>query len=146
MKENTPNYNTLGHLVIPSAYTGKRLEKWLERNRIKPKIKLKTKPQQIMTARLNSGVDDGWCYNFIETHALEIGLNKYLHSKEILHGAQLLMRVFQIMAGNSSGRVFDNALASGDVEKAAGMASPANEKLLPIYWKAIREMEIDLVN
>jgi len=141
-----PFYDSTGSLVIPAAWTGRRLETWLNAHRVKPKKQLKTVPQQVMAARLNSGgIDEKWCYNFIEKNLEKGDIIRNLQSVDTLKASQLLLRVFRIMAGEDSGKVFEKAVASGDFKKASSMASPANAKLLPIYIKAVRKMKIKLV-
>jgi len=141
-----PFYDSTGSLVIPAAWTGRRLETWLNSHRVKPEKQLKTIPQQVMLARLNSGgINDTWCYNFIEKNLEKGDIIKNLQSVDTLKASQLLLRVFRIMAGEDSGKVFEKAVASGDFKKASSMASPANAKLLPIYIKAVRKMKIKLV-
>ena len=141
-----PFYDSTGSLVIPAAWTGRRLETWLNAHRVKPKKQLKTVPQQVMAARLNSGgINDTWCYNFIEKNLEKGDIIKNLQSIDTLKASQLLMRIFYIMAGKDSGRVFEKAIAMGDFKKASSMASPSNAKLLPIYIKAVRKMRVKLV-
>ena len=139
-----PYHNSNGNLVIPPAYTGARLEKWLDKNR--PKRKTLTKQEQIMKVRLNSGgVDDAWCYTFIESRLEKGDIIKTLPSIETLRAAQTLMRILHIMAGKNSGKVFEKAVARGDLEKAMSIASSFNEKLIPIYFQAVKEMRIEIV-
>ena len=146
MKKTSPYYNAIGQLEIPPAWTGAKLEQWLNSHRVKPEKQLKTIPQQVMLARLNSGgINDTWCYNFIEKNLEKGDIIKNLQSVDTLKASQLLLRVFRIMAGEDSGKVFEKAVASGDFKKASSMASPANAKLLPIYIKAVRKMKIKLV-
>ena len=141
-----PFYDSTGSLVIPAAWTGRRLETWLNSHRVKPEKQLKTIPQQVILARLNSGgIDEKWCYNFIEKNLEKGDIIRNLQSVDTLKASQLLLRVFRIMAGEDSGKVFEKAVASGDFKKASSMASPANAKLLPIYIKAVRKMKIKLV-
>ena len=141
-----PFYDSTGSLVIPAAWTGRRLETWLNSHRVKPKKQSITVPQQVMAARLNSGkIDDVWCYNFIEGNLEKGYIIKNLQSVDTLKAAQLLMRVFHIMAGKDSGKVFEKSIANGDFKKASAMASLFNAKLLPIYIKAVRKMKIKLV-
>jgi len=146
MKKTEPFYDKAGQLNIPPAWTGAKLERWLNSHRVKPEKQLKTIPQQVILARLNSGgINDTWCYNFIEKNLEKGDIIKNLQSVDTLKAAQLLMRVFHIMAGKDSGRVFEKAVANGDFKKASSMASPANAKLLPIYIKAVRKMRVKLV-
>jgi len=141
-----PFYDNAGRLNIPAAWTGRRLETWLNAHRVKPKKQLKTVPQQVMAARLNSGgIDEKWCYNFIEKNLEKGDIIRNLQSVDTLKASQLLMRIFYIMAGKDSGRVFEKAIAMGDFKKASSMASPSNAKLLPIYIKAVRKMRVKLV-
>ena len=146
MKKTEPYYNAIKQLVVPPAWDGRCLERWLDKHRKKPSKQLKTVPQQVMTARLNSGkIDDVWCYNFIEGNLEKGYIIKNLQSVDTLKAAQLLMRVFHIMAGKDSGKVFEKSIANGDFKKASAMASLSNAKLLPIYIKAVRKMKINLV-
>jgi len=93
MKTQQPYYNSTGNLVIPSAWNGQRLERWFDKQRVKPKKQLKTIPQQVMTARLNSGgIDDAWCYSFIESNLEKGDIIKTLPSTDTLKAAQVLMR------------------------------------------------------
>ena len=146
MKKTEPYYNVIGQLEIPPAYTGRRLETWLNKHRKKPVKQSITVPQQVMAARLNSGgIDEKWCYNFIEKNLEKGDIIRNLQSVDTLKASQLLMRIFYIMAGKDSGRVFEKAIAMGDFKKASSMASPSNAKLLPIYIKAVRKMRVKLV-
>jgi len=145
MKKTSPYYNTIGQLEIPPAYTGDHLETWLNKHRKKPAKQLITVPQQVMAARLNSGgIDEKWCYNFIEKNLEKGDMIRTLPSIDTLKASQLLLRVFHIMAGEDSGKVFEKSIANGDFKKASVMASLSNAKLLPIYIKAVRKMRIKL--
>ena len=146
MKKPEPHYDSNHHLIIPPAYTGARLEKWLDRNRVKLKHKTLTKSEQVMKARINSGaISDTWCYAFIESRLEKRDIIKTLPSSDTLKAARILMRIFHIMAGKDSGKVFEKAVARGDLEKAMSITSSFNEKLIPIYFQAVREMRIEIV-